>query len=125
MSLVKFQYYEIDQPKYKEKLQSLENRIRTIAAAHEQILYSKENLDGENHDVQEYLSKITNALINISTKNIKLNLKTKNINLNIDTFLPVGILVNELVSNSVKHVISKNNLIIDIIITLHQNKFNL
>ena len=39
--------------------------------------------------------------------------------------LPVGILVNALVSNSIKHAISKNDLIIDIITSLHQNKINL
>ena len=125
LSLVKFQYYEIDEPKYKEKIQSLEHRIKTIATAHEQLLYNRENLDGENHDVQEYLSKITNALIDISTKNIKLNLKTEIVNLNIDTMLPIGLLINELVSNSVKHAISENDLIINIIITLHQNTIQL
>ena len=40
---------------YKDKFQSLEHRIKTIAAAHEQLLYSKENVDGEDYDVQEYL----------------------------------------------------------------------
>jgi two-component sensor histidine kinase len=81
LSLVKFQYYEIDEPKYKDKFQSLEHRIKTIAAAHEQLLYSKENLEGEEYDVQEYLSKITNALISISTKKVQINFVAKNINL--------------------------------------------
>lgn len=125
LSLVKFQYYEIDEPKYKDKFQSLENRIRTIAAAHEQLLYNKENLDGENYDTKAYLLKITNGLIEISTKKINLNLEAKNIKLNIDTLLPIGILTNELMSNSVKHAVSKNDLIIDIIVTLHKNNINL
>ncbi len=122
LSLVKFQYYEIDEPKYKEKFQSLEHRIKTIAAAHEQLLYNRENLDGENYDVQEYLSKIVNALIEISIKNIRLNLDAKNIKLNIDTMLPIGILINELMSNSLKHAIFENELIIDINIKLYQSK---
>ena len=125
LSLVKFQYYEIDEPKYKDKFQSLENRIKTIAAAHEQLLYNRENLDGENYDVQEYLSKITNALIDISTKNVQLNLDARNINLNIDTMLPIGILINELMSNSIKHAIFENKLIININITLHQSKIDI
>lgn len=122
LSLVKFQYYEVDEPKYKEKFQSLENRIKTIAAAHEQLLYNKENLDGDNYDVQEYLSKIANALIDISTRKIELNLKARDINLNIDTMLPVGILINELISNSLKHAISEPLLSIYIHITLDQSK---
>lgn len=120
LSLVKFQYYEIDEPKYKDKFQSLEHRIKTIAAAHEQLLYSKENIEGEDYDVQEYLSKITNALIDISTKNVQLNLDAKNIRLNIDTMLPIGILINELMSNSLKHAIFNDVLIIDIKIKLQQ-----
>ena len=125
LSLVKFQYYEIDEPKYKEKFQSLEHRIKTIAAAHEQLLYSKGNIEGEYYDVQEYLSKITNALIDISTKNVQLNLDAKSINLNIDTMLPIGILINELMSNSLKHAVFKNELIIDIQITLQQSNITI
>ncbi|ARV08265.1 hypothetical protein BTO05_00905 [Winogradskyella sp. PC-19] len=125
LSLVKFQYYEIDEPKYKNKFQSLENRIKTIAAAHEQLLYSKENIEGEEYDVKEYLSKITNALIDISTKNIKLNLDAKSINLNIDTMLPIGILINELMSNSLKHALFKDLLIIDIQISLLQSDISI
>lgn len=121
LSLVKFQYYEIDNPKYKDKFQSLEHRIKTIAAAHEQLLYSKENIEGEDYDVQEYLSKITNALIDISTKHVQLNLDVNNINLNIDTMLPIGILINELMSNSLKHAVYKDALIIDIEINLQQS----
>ena len=94
LSLVKFQYYEIDEPKYKVKFQSLEHRIRTIAAAHEQLLYNKGNIEGEDYNVQEYISKITNALIEISTKDVQLNLDAKNIKLNIDTMLPIGIMIN-------------------------------
>lgn len=121
LSLVKFQYYEIDEPKYKDKFQSLEHRIKTIAAAHEQLLYNKENIEGEDYHVQEYLSKITNALINISTKNVQLNLDAKDINLNIDTMLPIGILINELMSNSLKHAVFKDVLIIDVQVSLQQS----
>ena len=125
LSLVKFQYYEIDDPKYKEKFQSLEHRIKTIAAAHEQLLYDRENLDGENYDVQEYLSKITNALLEISIKNVQVNLEIRNIKLNIDTMLPIGILINELMSNSLKHAIFENELIIEIQINLHQSEIEI
>ena len=124
LSLVKFQYYEIDEPKYKVKFQSLEHRIRTIAAAHEQLLYNKGNIEGEDYNVQEYISKITNALIEISTKDVQLNLDAKNIKLNIDTMLPIGIMINELMSNSLKHAVFKDFLTIDIQITLNQSNIN-
>ena len=35
--------------------------------------------------------------------------------------LPVGILINELMSNSIKHAVFKDKLIIDVIITLQQS----
>ena len=85
----------------------------------------QENVEGENYDVQEYLSKITNALIEISTKNIQLNLDAKNINLNIDTMLPIGILINELMSNSLKHAIINDKLIIDFKITLQKSNISI
>ena len=117
LSLVRFQYDEIDQNIYKEKFISLENRIRTIATAHDQLIYNKNNLQDENHNLKNYLFKIANALIDLSHKKVKLNIDIQDIELNIDTLLPIGIMINELISNSLKHTNSLGSLKINIIIS--------
>ena len=121
LSLVRFQYDEIDKLIYKDKFISLENRIRTIASAHDQLKYNKNNLQDENHNLEKYILKIANPLIDISHKEVKLNLSIQNIDLNIDTLLPIGIMINELVSNSLKHVVAKKKILIDITISLNNN----
>lgn len=125
LSLVRFQYDEVDESIYKDKFLSLENRIRTIASAHDQLIYNKNNLQDQNHNLEQYLLKIANPLIDISHKKVTLNLSIKNIELNIDTLLPIGIMINELISNSLKYVVVKNKVIIDITISLKNNVITL
>jgi two-component sensor histidine kinase len=125
LSIVQFQLYEITDPVYKEKFKSLELRISTIAVAHEQFLYDENNLEGEDFDLKLYLTKIIDALIKTSTRKIDLNLSVLDVKLNIDTVLPIGIIFNELVSNSIKHAKSKKDLIIDIDISSEQKGIKL
>lgn len=118
LSLVEFQSNEIDQIKYKDKFKSLKNRIKTIASAHDQLIFNENNLQAGIHNLEKYILKIANPLINVSTKKVILNLNIKDFKLNIDTLLPIGIMTNELISNSLKHAVTQKELILDITITL-------
>lgn len=124
LSLVKYQHNEIDNTEYKNEFQNLEFRIKAIATAHDQLIYNKNSLVEENHNLKNYLLKIANSLIEISFKKVNLNLIVENIELNIDTLLPIGIMINELISNSLKHVNSKE-IIIDINMLLSNNKIKI
>lgn len=122
LSIVQFQVYEITDIFYKNKFKSLENRISTISVAHEQFLYDENNLEGENFNLKLYLSKIIDALIKLSSRKICLNLDVSDIKLNIDTVLPIGIIINELVSNSIKHAETEDDLILNINISLEKKE---
>jgi PAS domain S-box-containing protein len=77
-------------------------RIRSIAKVHEQI-YNSENFS--DIDFQKYVESIINDL-HISNEingRIKHNISVKNINLGLDDAIPIGILLNELLTNSYKH----------------------
>jgi two-component sensor histidine kinase len=121
ISLIKFQSQEINEEFYKEKFKHLENRISTIAIAHEQFIYSENKIDGKFYNLEEYLQKISDSLINVSTRNIKYSQHIDFLKLNIDTALPIGILINELVSNSIEHAITKDTLEIHIRIEIINN----
>jgi two-component sensor histidine kinase len=122
LSLIKFQSDEVTNENFKNKFKNLEYRVRTIAIAHEQLLYNENDLLEESFTLEDYLSNIANALLKISIRKVKLNLITKDIKLNIDTLLPIGILINELISNSLKHgVTSEEELKIDIRISFKKN----
>ncbi|KGL62158.1 sensor histidine kinase [Polaribacter sp. Hel1_85] len=112
ISLIKFQSKEFDNDIYKESFVHLENRINTIVIAHEQFIYSENEIEGKFYNLQEYLQKISEPLINLSTRKIDFKQKVKNIRINLDTALPIGILMNELISNSLEHGVTNDVLVI-------------
>ena len=113
ISLIKFQSQEINEQFYKEKFKNLENRINTIAIAHEQFIYSDTKTAGEFYNLEEYIQKIA-YLVNVSERNVKYVQNIDATELNIDTALPIGILINELISNSIEHAVSKGPLKINV-----------
>jgi two-component sensor histidine kinase len=80
-----------------------ENRIKSMALIHEK-LYSSKNLS--TVDFKEYIHSLTTTLFiayKINSSKISLNIDIKNVALGIDMAVPCGLLLNELISNSLKH----------------------
>ena len=87
ISLIKFQVQEINDTFYLEKFHNLENRISTIAIAHEQFIYSEDNIEGKFYNLKEYLNKISNSLIQLSPKKISYHQKVKENASNLGIFI--------------------------------------
>ncbi len=84
---------------YKES----QNRIKTMALIHEE-LYQREDLAHIN--LADYIQNLTDNLMasySMTGKRVKLALDLEDIDIVIDTAIPVGLIVNELVSNALKH----------------------
>ncbi|MDP3623469.1 MAG: ATP-binding protein, partial [Methanobacteriaceae archaeon] len=82
---------------------------KSMALIHEQ-LYQSENLASINF--AEYIKNITSQLFNSyssPTTTITLNLDLQDVNLEIETAIPCGLIINELVSNSLKHAFKNRN----------------
>jgi PAS domain S-box-containing protein len=80
-----------------------QNRIKSMAAIHE-LFYQSENLN--RIDFSDYIKKLCVDLIHsfMGEKNkIQLNISVHEIYLNLDTAIPLGLIINEIVSNSLKH----------------------
>ncbi len=94
------------QLKDEEALSSFEeskNRIHTIATLHEQLYRSK---DLSRIDFTAYMRNTTNSLLSsygVADDSIKININSERIYLDINTAIPCGLIVNELVSNAIKH----------------------
>lgn len=83
--------------------QESQNRVQSMALIHEQ-LYQSPNLS--QIDFREYISSLTNNLFRsygISQRVISLEIETNQINLVLDMAIPCGLIINELVSNSLKY----------------------
>ncbi|MCK9151848.1 sensor histidine kinase [Methanobacterium alcaliphilum] len=84
-------------------LKESDDRAKCMALIHEG-LYSSNNLKSINFG--EYLRTLTLNLFRSYTDNsqrIKLNLDVENIMLDVNTAVPLGLMVNELVTNSLKY----------------------
>ena len=102
-SLLQLQSFHLEDKSPAGVLEDLESRIRAIAAVHEK-LYQSESL--MKIDVNEYVQELAEHLFysyGPSTGGIGLIVDIKDISCGIDTAVPLGLIVSELVSNSLKH----------------------
>ncbi|NJD56325.1 MAG: PAS domain S-box protein [Nitrospirae bacterium] len=86
-----------------EIFSEIKNRIKSMALVHEKLYMSK---DLSKVDFSDYLETLINNLYrfyNVSTTTVALNLDARDIALGIDMAIPCGLIVNELVTNSLKY----------------------
>ncbi len=102
-SLLSLQAEKFNDAEVLEAFKESQNRVGSMALIHEE-LYRGDNIETLNF--ADYLLKLTKDLLNsyrVGRDNIILKLDLEQVYLNIDTAIPLGIIVNELVSNSLKH----------------------
>jgi two-component sensor histidine kinase len=81
----------------------IQNRVISMALIHEELYKSSEMT---TLDFASYLHKLTTNLLSsytVDNENISLKLNLERVCLGMDTAIPLGIIVNELVSNSLKY----------------------
>ncbi len=86
-----------------ELFRDSQSRVKSMAIIHEKLYQSP---DFAHVDFKEYLSSLMNYLFqyySIDPNLIKLNLEVEDLMLGMDTAIPCGLIVNELVSNSLKY----------------------
>ncbi|MBL4625276.1 MAG: sensor histidine kinase [Flavobacteriales bacterium] len=107
ISLLRLQKSELDRDsaiKFDEAI----NRIMTMSLVH-QKLYQEEELS--NIDLKSYIHELTREIkraVQLDT-DISININSTVKKIGLKTIVPLGLLINELVSNSFKHAFGKNN----------------
>jgi len=107
-SLLKLQSAKIEDKKYVDMFKDSENRIRSMALVHEKLYQSK---DFSSIDFKGYVKSIANLLIrnySVNPDKIKLNTEIEDIPLGLDNAIPCGLIINELISNSLKYAFPKD-----------------
>ena len=80
-----------------------QNRVKSMAMIHE-MLYNSKGL--AKIDFTEYIKDLVNDLFSsygIDENNVEIKIDTDPIFLNVDTSIPCGLIINELVTNSLKY----------------------
>lgn len=106
-SLLSLQAEKFTDAEFLEALKESQIRIASIALIHAE-LYRSTNL--VTLDFSAYLRKLTAYLFDsykTLNKNITLKLNVEEVYLGMDTAIPLGIIVNEFISNAVKYAFSK------------------
>jgi PAS domain S-box-containing protein len=102
-SLLNLQSRHISDPNVLEMFKESQRRIRSMALIHERLYQSS---DLSRIEFSQYLRNLATHLLHsyqVDSSRIRLTLDAEEVFLNINTAIPCGLIVNELVSNALKH----------------------
>ena len=103
VSLLKLQSGKIEDTKYLEMLKESQNRIKSMALVHEKLYRSKTIA---RINFEDYINSIAKNLLRSYSHlagRVNIRVESEDILVGIDTAIPCGLLINELISNSLKH----------------------
>lgn len=107
-SLLSLQSQYVNEPGSVELFKESQSRIISMALIHEK-LYQTGDLTRIN--LSEYANELIGDLFrsySVNTHLVKYQIESKNILLDINTAIPCGLIINELVTNSIKHAFPDN-----------------
>jgi PAS domain S-box-containing protein len=107
-SLLSLQTQYVDDKGAVDLLKESQNRVMSMAMIHEKIYLSKDLI---HINFQDYIQNLVSNLFNsydIKKSRIKPRLEIDDINLNIETAVPCGLIISEIVSNSLKYAFPDN-----------------
>lgn len=102
-SLLSIQSRHLTDNQALEAIKEGQNRVKTMGLIH-QNLYQENDFRGVN--MKNYVSKLIKNLFNsynVEPEKIQLKTEIKELNLDIDTVVPLGLIINELVTNALKY----------------------
>lgn len=101
--MLNLQLAQIKNEVVSEMIKETKNRIKAMALVHER-LYQSENL--ARIEFGDYVRRLISGLIHsygMDSNTVRQTIEIKNVSLNINLAIPCGLIVNELVSNSLRH----------------------
>jgi PAS domain S-box-containing protein len=102
-SLLNLQSRRVQDPGVQEMFRESQRRIRSMALIHERLYQSS---DLSRIEFSQYLRNLASHLFHsyqVSSSRVRLRLDTEEVFININTAIPCGLIVNELISNALKH----------------------
>tara|TARA_R110002012_G_scaffold49676_6_gene128420 strand:+ start:5984 stop:7204 length:1221 start_codon:yes stop_codon:yes gene_type:complete len=107
-SLLSLQSRSIDDSKISNIIKSSQNRVVSMAMVHE-MLYKRDDYLSKI-ELKPYVQELCDYLVRSvkgSGNNVHVNLDIKNYKLSIDTVIPLGLIINETITNALKYGIAE------------------
>ncbi|MDI6886384.1 MAG: histidine kinase dimerization/phosphoacceptor domain -containing protein [archaeon] len=111
-----------------EMFRDSQNRIKSMALIHDKLYKFK---DLGKIDIAEYIRELATDLFHsygVKPDGIKLRINVHEVLLGVDTAIPIGLIINELVSNSLKHAFpdgKKGTIRVELLRSVNENSFTL
>ncbi|ADI73662.1 signal transduction histidine kinase [Methanohalobium evestigatum Z-7303] len=106
-SLINLQSENFDDEDVINAFRDTQNRVSSMSLVHQKLYQSQElnnlSLNGYIKDLAENLNDIYGG------NNTKINVDVQDFHLGIDTIIPLGMIVNEIISNSLKYAFSDDD----------------
>lgn len=101
-SLLALQSNQLDDPNTKEAMLASQNRVHSIGIVH-QKLYQGEHLGAI--EMKDYFINLSESILDSfgAHKRVQVECAMKTLNVDIDTAVPLGLIVNELLTNTIKY----------------------
>ncbi len=99
-SLLNLQSHQLKGHPAAETLRAGKYRVEALSLVH-QKLYQEDH--HTKIALNEYIEELAMNLVHCFDKKVKLNLELENVETDIDTAIPLGLVINELITNSLKH----------------------
>ncbi|MBO3115523.1 hypothetical protein J4050_02120 [Winogradskyella sp. DF17] len=124
-SLLFLQSQNIIDSQAKEAIKDAQNRVRSLTLIH-QKLYSKKHLVGV--ETKDYITDLVQDIFSshqLESQHLNTELDVENIILNIDSLTPIGLILNELIVNVLKHAFKDNSKDNKLLINFYKNNGSL
>ncbi|MDP1552003.1 MAG: sensor histidine kinase [Methanobacteriaceae archaeon] len=102
-SLLNMQSYYIKDEEAKAYFKESENRAQSMALIHERLYRTG---DLQNVELVDYITSLAKDLFGTYVTNpdkVKMEINVENVKLHIDSMIPLGLIINELVTNTLKY----------------------
>jgi PAS domain S-box-containing protein len=101
VSLINMQMAQTKNPELLQSLTNLQLRIRTMALVHEMLYRSS---DFEKISFPGYLRSLASVIAGTyNRRNVELNVEAEEVVMDIEASIPLGLIINEILSNAYKH----------------------
>lgn len=101
-SLLALQSAQIDDPNTKEAMLEGQNRVHSISIVHQKLYQGK---NPGTIEMKDYFLNLGETILDSfgAEERVKIELAMENLHLDIDTAVPLGLIVNELLTNTIKY----------------------
>ncbi len=118
-SLLSLQSKKLTDFEAKDAITESRNRVKSMSLIHEQ-LYQENTISGV--EMKDYIERLISSLTSsygVDTDMIEIKIDAENILLDVDSAIPLGLIINELISNSMKYAFPHQQAG-NILVSLHQ-----